>query len=248
MTESLFNINSKQGEAYTRSLKMKSCIVMITLNEEEAIEKQVNEIRTRVNFNIPILIVDSSSDKTPEIAEKLGVKIIRQYPPQGYGKAMKIGLLETAKDYDVVITMDCDMTYPSERINEFISLIEEGWDCVSANRLNGENKAMPLLNKIGNIFFACFVGLLFGYKTSDLTTGMRAYRSEVIKSIKWLPLRFFPCELALRIHQAGYKICDLQIEYKERVGKVKMQKVRDFLLLVQSIFYCRFTNVQIVKN
>lgn len=221
---------------------------MITMNEESAIKMQIEEIFSRCGKNTPIIIVDSSSDKTPQIAENLGAKVIRQYPPKGYGKAMKIALMEAAKNYDVVVSMDCDMTYPAECINVFVSLIDEGWDCVSGSRLSGSNKGMPLLNKIANILFANFVLILFGYKTSDLTTGMRAYKSEVINSINWVPLRFFPCELALRIHQARYKICDYPIEYRERIGEVKMRKFRDLMLLLQAIFYCKFTKVPLLKN
>ena len=227
---------------------MKFCVIMITMNEEEPIRLQIEEIRSKTYANIPIIIIDSSIDNTPKIAESMGVRVIRQFPPKGYGKAMKIGLLEAAKEYDAMVTLDCDMTYPAENINKFISLLEEGWDCVSASRLLISNKAMPLLNKLGNKLFANFVGLLFGYKTTDLTTGMRAYKSRVIDSIEWVPLRFFPAELALRIHQAGYKICEQPIEYKERIGQVKMRKVRDLLLLLQAIFYCRSTPVPLKQN
>lgn len=227
---------------------MNFCIVMITMNEQEAVKLQIEEIRAKVKKDVPILIVDSSTDRTPEIAESLGAKVIRQYPPQGYGKAMKVGLIEAAKLYDAIITMDCDMTYPAEEIKNFILLLENSYDCVSGSRLLGKNKGMPLLNKIGNWLFAKFVKLLFGYRTTDLTTGMRAYKSNVIKTISWVPLQFFPAELVIRIHQSKFKIIDLPIEYKERIGEVKMRKFRDLMLLLQAIFYCKFVPVQLSKN
>ena len=221
---------------------------MITMDEEPAIKLQVEEIQRQTFPDVPIIIVDSSKDKTPEIAESLGVKVIRQFPPKGYGKAMKIGLLEACKSYDAVITLDCDMTYPASKIKEFVSLLEEGFDCVSASRLLGSNEGMPALNRLGNWLFASFVSVLFGYHTTDITTGMRAYKAKVLSSIDWVPLRFFPCELALRIHQAGYKICERPIEYGERIGEVKMRKIRDLLLLIQAILYCRFTRVPVIKE
>lgn len=222
---------------------MNFCIVMITMNEEQAIRPQVEELRAQLGTDTPILIVDSSTDKTPEIAKNLGVKVLRQFPPKGYGKAMKIALLEAAKDYEAIITMDCDMTYPANAIQGFLSLLQEGYDCVSGSRLLGANAGMPSLNKLGNWFFAHLTRFLFNYKTTDLTTGMRAYQAKVIKAIDWLPLRFFPAELALRISQAGFKITEVPIEYGERIGEVKMRKLRDTLLLFQAIFYCRLTRV-----
>jgi glycosyltransferase involved in cell wall biosynthesis len=55
------------------------------MNEEKAIATVVNDIK-KYAPDAEILIVDSSKDKTPEIAESLGVKVIRQFPPKGYGR------------------------------------------------------------------------------------------------------------------------------------------------------------------
>lgn len=222
---------------------MKACLVMITMNEESAIQRQIAAIRSQFDTNIPILIIDSSTDKTADIAKSMGVNVIQQLPPQGYGKAMALGLKEAAKKYDILITMDCDLTYPAEKIAEFIALIQDGWDCVSGNRMQGSNQGMPYLNQFGNWLFAKLVYVLFGYNTTDLTTGMRAYRSEVIRSIQWVPLQFFPAELVLRIFQSNYKIYDCPIEYETRVGEVKMRKGRDLFLLLQAIFYCKYNPV-----
>src|SRR3990167_10990422 len=84
-------------------------VVMITLNEEGAIEKVVKDIR-RVLPEAEILVVDSSKDRTPEIAQQLGCVVVRQFPPQGYGKAMDKAL--TSASRQVVLTLDCDDTYP----------------------------------------------------------------------------------------------------------------------------------------
>ena len=62
-------------------------VVMITLNEEGAIAKVVNDIK-RVLPECEIVVVDSSKDRTPEIAAELGCVVVRQFPPQGYGRAM----------------------------------------------------------------------------------------------------------------------------------------------------------------
>lgn len=221
-----------------------ACILMLTMNEEAAVARQIEEIRRQTQPGLPILVVDSSSDRTAEVAESLGAIVIRQYPPQGYGKAMLVGQLEAAKLADVIVTLDCDMTYPADRIPEFIAYMDQGFDCVSGNRMSGTNEGMPLLNRLGNRFFAGLVRLLFNFSIADLTTGMRAYRSSVIAGIKWVPLRFFPAEQALRIHQAGCKILEVPVEYRVRVGDVKMQKVRDTIALIKAILHCWRTPVE----
>jgi glycosyltransferase involved in cell wall biosynthesis len=224
-------------EAINRA-PLKACILMLTMNEQEAVCTQIDEIRKHAGPDIPIVIVDSSSDDTPALASGLGAKVIRQYPPMGYGKAMLVGQREAAKIADVIITMDADMTYPAERINEFIDLIGQGYDCVSGNRIQGSGEGMPLLNRLGNQAFAGLVRLLFNCNVKDLTTGMRAYRSSVITSIEWVPLRFFPAEQALRLYQSGCRVIEVPIDYRIRIGEVKMRKVRDTLALLHAIYHC----------
>ena len=57
-------------------------VVMITMNEEKAVGKVIGEIRS-VLPEAEILLVDSSRDRTAEVAEALGARVIRQFPPQG---------------------------------------------------------------------------------------------------------------------------------------------------------------------
>ncbi|HEV2690259.1 MAG TPA: glycosyltransferase family 2 protein [Bryobacteraceae bacterium] len=221
-----------------------ACVLMITMNEETAVAGQIEEIRKQAGTEMPIVIVDSSSDRTPEIAAAMGATVIRQFPPRGYGRAMLAGQLEAAKMAEVIVTMDCDMTYPAERIPEFIALIEQGYDCVSGSRMNESNGSMPLINRLGNRAFALLVRLLFRNPTTDLTTGMRAFRSSVITAIEWVPMRFFPAEQGLRIHQAGFHVVELPIEYRVRIGEVKMQRVRDTIALLKAIYHCWRTPVR----
>lgn len=216
----------------------RACVLMITMNEEGAVGRQIAEIRKQAGSEIPIVIVDSSSDRTPEIAAGLGASVIRQFPPRGYGRAMLAGQLEAAKMADVIVTMDCDMTYPAERIPEFVSVIEKGYDCVSGSRTAASAGSMPLINRVGNRAFALLVRILFGNPTTDLTTGMRAFRSSVINAIDWVPMRFFPAEQGLRVHQAGFRIAEIPIEYRVRIGEVKMRRVRDTIALFQAIYHC----------
>jgi glycosyltransferase involved in cell wall biosynthesis len=222
-----------------------ACVLMLTMNEEAAVARQIEEIRKQAGPEIPIVIVDSSSDQTPEIAAGLGATVIRQFPPRGYGRAMLAGQLEAAKLAGVIVTMDCDTTYPAERIPEFIALVEQGYDCVSGSRMNGSSVSMPLLNRLGNRAFALLVRFLFKNPTTDLTTGMRALRSSVVTGIEWVPLRFFPAEQGLRIHQAGFRIVEVPIEYRVRIGEVKMRRVRDTVALFKAIYHCWRTPVRL---
>lgn len=95
-------------------------VAMITKNEEKAVGRVIQDIK-QVVPDAEIVIIDSSADQTATIAEEMGAKVIRQIPPRGYGPAMERALREASRE--VIITLDCDNTYPSKKIPELASLI-----------------------------------------------------------------------------------------------------------------------------
>src|SRR5687767_9708168 len=130
---------------------MKLTVSMITMNEEGAVAKVVADI-WRVAPDAEILLVDSSKDRTAEIAESLGCRVIKQFPPQGYGPAMNRAVREASGD--IVITLDCDDTYPVEEIPRLRKMVEDGFDLVNTTRVHKRPKAMPFANFLANRLFA----------------------------------------------------------------------------------------------
>jgi glycosyltransferase involved in cell wall biosynthesis len=219
--------------------KLSLSVVTITLNEEKAIGKVIRDIQAATGNGCEILVVDSSTDKTPEIAESLGARVIRQ-EPRGYGVAMRTALLSGSGD--VIITTDCDDTYPMEKIPEFTKLIEDGFDIVSGSRLRGHLRPenMPAMNWFGNWVFATMTACLYGFDTTDVTTGMRAYRREVLHSIEWETNYALPAELIIRPFLAGYKIKEIAIPYRERVGEITLNKWRSGKAFLRGITKYKF--------
>lgn len=183
-----------------------------------------------------ILIVDSSSDKTPEIAESLGVKVIRQFPPKGYGRAMDLALRSAAND--IVITLDCDNTYPAEEIPRLAQLIEEGYDIVDASRLKkGRPKNMPYANYLANWTFAATASLLHGKRVTDVHSGMRAYRKSMLSDLTFDPDGpALPVELLIKPIKRGYKFKEIGIDYKERLGETTLKRFSSTIWTFKRIF------------
>src|SRR5208337_2926867 len=88
-------------------------VAMISRNEERAVAKVIRDVREAVP-DAEIVIVDSSSDNTAQIAESLGARVILQLPPRGYGPAMDAALRSSERE--VTVTLDCDDTYPVDFI------------------------------------------------------------------------------------------------------------------------------------
>lgn len=201
---------------------MKLTVSMITMNEEGAVAKVIGDIR-RVAPDAEILLVDSSRDRTPEIAESLGCRVIRQFPPQGYGPAMDRAVREASGD--VVVTLDCDDTYPVEAIPTLVQLIEEGNDLVNTTRVWRRPKAMPFANFIANRVFALAARVLHGLRTTDVHSGMRAYRKSMIDDVEWDPRGpALPVEMYIVPFRRGFRVTEIPIDYRERIGTTTLHR------------------------
>jgi glycosyltransferase involved in cell wall biosynthesis len=213
----------------------KISVAMISMNEEGSIKKIVQEI-FNIDKRIEIVLVDSSKDKTFEIAKQLGVQAIKQYPPQGYGLAMDLALKSCTRD--VIITMDCDCTYPTDQI-DFLSklILDEDYKLIDCNRLNN----MKLINYIGNKVFSIFASIMFLKKIPDLHSGMRAYNKETLKTINYFADGpSLPVELLLAFHKRKLKLKCVNIDYLERVGQSKMAPLETSIWTIKRILKVRF--------
>jgi glycosyltransferase involved in cell wall biosynthesis len=215
-------------------------VAMITRNEEKAIGKVIADIR-RIVPDADVLVVDSSTDRTAEIAEQLGARVIRQFPPQGYGPAMDTALRSGLGQ--VVVTLDCDDTYPAERIPDLARLVlDDGYDVVDGSRLQCKPQAMPWLNYLANYGFALMASVLFGNRLTDLHSGMRAYRKSLIDGLKYQPRgAALPVELLLRPLKMGKRLKVVFITYRERIGQTTMRPLESAWWTLRRIVNVRFS-------
>jgi glycosyltransferase involved in cell wall biosynthesis len=209
------------------------------MNEEKAVGKVISDIK-KLLPDAEILIVDSSKDKTPEIAESLGAKVVRQFPPKGYGRAMDLALRSASGD--VIVTLDCDDTYPTDMIPTLAKLIlDDGYDVVDGSRLKSKPASMPMLNYLANKGFAFLASVLFFKNISDLHSGMRAYRKSIIEKIKYNPDgAALPVELLLRPIKDGLKVKIVYIDYFDRLGVSTMQPLISAWWTLKRILNVRF--------
>jgi len=203
---------------------MKVTVSMITLNEERAVAKVVEDIR-RVVPDAEIFLVDSSRDRTAEIAEQLGCRVFKQFPPKGYGPAMDRAVRDASGD--VVVTLDCDDTYPVDTIPRLVAMIQDGWDLVNTTRVANRPKAMPLANFVANRAFALSARLLHGIKTTDVHSGMRAYRKSMIDAVRWNANGpALPVDMLVVPYRMGYRVTEVPIEYRERIGETTLRRFK----------------------
>ncbi|HOX35083.1 MAG TPA: glycosyltransferase family 2 protein [Methanoregulaceae archaeon] len=206
--------------------QMKISLVIPAFNEEKALKAVISEYEPYADEII--IVDDGSSDSTCRIAESLTdgkVRLFRHEKNQGKVAALRTGV--THSSGDIVIFTDADCTYPARYIPDFLEKIEAGYDLVLGSRqIRTEN--IPLFNRLGNFIFSSLAAYISGKTIVDSQTGFRAFRREMFakfdvdaKSLE------FETKMTVRAAKLGYKIAEVPIEYRERVGISKLRPVRD---------------------
>ena len=208
-------------------------VVMGTYNEAAAVGHVLESIDQVTDGAAEIVCVDGSSDRTPDIAREHGARVIEQ-EPQGYGVAVARALRAASRP--IVVTTDCDGTYPMDALPDFLDAINRGYDVVSGDRLYHGAATMPPFNRLGNHAFAALASILLGERVHDTTTGMRAYRREVLENIDWTENTGLSAELLVRPLARGYAVREIPIDYGERLGETTLDPLSGGLAIVRSIF------------
>lgn len=200
---------------------------MLTMDEEQSVARMIREIR-QLAPDAQILCVDSSRhDRTPEIARELGARVIRQIPPRGHGPAMELLMYSAAAQSELLIYLDCDYTYPPSYIPRLRKLVEqEGADVVNCARTRSRPAAMPVPNYLANRAFAAMAHAMHGVPTCDVHSGMRAYRSSVIRAFDFDGEGdAIPIDTLLYPAKCGFRVVELPISYDDREGVSKLRKL-----------------------
>ena len=220
----------------------KVSVVIPALNEEEAIEAVVlaiprDELR-KMGFEVEVLVIDNGSeDRTAELARKAGAEVVFE-PNRGYGRAYKTGFDNVQGQ--IIATADADLTYPVEDIPELVKLLEEeNLDFITTNRFaKMESNVMSPRNRLGNSVLNLTTRLFFRIDLKDSQSGMWVFRKDLLNSMH-LNSDGMPFSEELKLEACHFAKCrwrEVPIEYRDRVGKVKLSGWRDGLLNLCYLF------------
>lgn len=173
-----------------------------------------------------ILIVDSSTDRTPEIALAGGARVLR-VPRCGLGRAY-IDSVPWIRGRFVIVG-DADCTYDFRQIRPFLDRLEEGHDFVMGSRFRGsiERGAMPLHHRyFGTPLTTWILNLLFSSRFSDIHCGMRAMTRDALVRMRLSSQGWeYASEMILKALHLGLTITEVPIDFfKDRSGRVSNVK------------------------
>lgn len=201
---------------------MRVSVIIPTYNEAQAIERVLADIPS--DLATEVIVVDSNSnDGTPEIAAKMGARVIQE-PRRGYGQACLTGLA-AANFPDVVVFLDGDYSdRPSELPILLAPIIDGRADIVLGSRLHGRRSAGAMLwhQALGNRFAASLIRLLYGVNVTDLGP-FRAGRADVLRVLALEETTYgWAVEMILKGALAGFRVVEVPVSYHPRIGKSKI--------------------------
>jgi len=164
-------------------------VVLPAYNAEKTLAATVAELPDLVD--IRILVDDHSSDRTVEIAARLGLQFFVHDQNYGYGRNQQTCYREAlAAGADVVIMVHPDYQYTPLLVTAMASMVAyDVYDVVLGSRIIGGQAlhgGMPFYKYVANRFLTAFENLFLGIKLSEYHTGYRAFSRKVLLEIPLL--------------------------------------------------------------
>ncbi|HEY2218279.1 MAG TPA: glycosyltransferase family 2 protein [Gaiellaceae bacterium] len=212
-------------------------------NEEATIGEVLDRI-AMLGLDAQVVVVDDgSTDRTAEIAEEHGATVIRQ---ANAGKGAAIRAAIGAIDGDVAVIQDADMEYDPAEVPELIEPIVRGVaDVVYGSRLRGgkPQRAYLFWHLLGNRFLSLLTSVLYNTTLSDMETGYKAFRADLLRSLELRENRFgLEPEITAQICKRKLRIYELPISYYGRTFEEgKKITWRDGFRAIWVLLRVRFT-------
>jgi glycosyltransferase involved in cell wall biosynthesis len=173
-----------------------------------------------------ILIVDSSTDRTAEIALEGGARVLRT-PRRGLGRAYIDALPYIRGRY--VVMGDADCTYDFRNVGLFVKALQDGNEYAMGSRWRGsiEPGAMPKLHQyFGTPITTWALNVLFGSRFSDIHCGMRGITRDALLRMGLVSQSWeYASEMVLKSVRMGLKTVEVPVTFlKDRDGRLSHHK------------------------
>lgn len=211
-------------------------IVVPCKNEEKSLDALLHRLREHYPQGEIIVVDDGSTDNSAAVAHQHEVTVVAHPYNIGNGGAIKSGARTASSP--VVVFMDADGQHRVEDIKALLAMLESGYDMVVGAR-SATGHASPF-RRFANWIYNRLASMIVGHPVHDLTSGMRAVRTERFREVlPLLPNGFsYPTTSTMAFFRLGYRVGYAPITVLRREGKSHIRLLHDgfrFLLIIIKI-------------
>jgi len=223
-------------------------VIIPAFNEEGSIAKVIAEIPSELVREV-IVANNGSTDRTKEIAQQAGAKVIDQNK-KGYGnaclKAMEY-VADKKKSPEIIVFLDGDYSDYPEQLKDLIKpIVENEMDLVIGSRAKGEMAAGSMTPQqiFGNWLATNLIKMIYGYEFTDLGP-FRAIRYSKLLELEMADKDFgWTAEMQVKAAKQKFKCIEVPVDYRKRIGVSKVSgTVKGTILAGHKILWMIFKNL-----
>ncbi len=227
---------------------MKLSVIIPVYNEVESITEVLKRVKASKLAHEIIIIDDFSTDGTREVLKKLdgkgSLRVLLHEKNMGKGAAVRTGL--QAARGDVLLIQDADLEYSPHDYPDLLQPIKDGTaEVVYGSRfLGGPRRAVMFWHMIANQLLTLMTNILYDTILSDMETGYKVFRRQVIEGMTLRASRFdFEPEFTAKVLKRHYRIYEVPIAFNPRdYSEGKKIKLHDAFEAVWTLLKYRFVD------
>jgi glycosyltransferase involved in cell wall biosynthesis len=227
---------------------MKLTVIIPCYNEEATVAEIIRRVRKAAPRAEVIVVDDGSTDGTRAILGRLAgrphLQVLYQARNGGKGSAIHAGV--AAATGEIILIQDADLEYDPRDYPELLRPIEEGRATVvyGSRFLGGPRKTMLFWHMVANMLLTFMTNVLYDTILSDMETGYKVFRAEVLKGVPLRARRFdFEPEVTAKILKRRHRIFEVPITFDPReYADGKKIGLRDAFEAVWTLLKYRFVD------